>query len=220
MKQNSIGASAFLIFILALIISIPSESAAHCDTMDGPVVSAARVAIEKSDLTPVLMWVREPHEKEIRAAFERTLAVRASGKEVREFADQYFFETLVRLHRQGEGEPYTGLKPAGSEIHPLIKAADKAIESGSVEKVVQHITSQISDSIRMLYSDALQKRASNRAESTSSHTWGSSTTWKSSMRCPRDLLFMVMAKVRDRLSTAIDSSVPTPIAPPTEGGAM
>ncbi|PKN66098.1 MAG: hypothetical protein CVU57_07945 [Deltaproteobacteria bacterium HGW-Deltaproteobacteria-15] len=157
MKQNSIGASAFLIFILALIISIPSESAAHCDTMDGPVVSAARVAIEKSDLTPVLMWVREPHEKEIRAAFERTLAVRASGKEVREFADQYFFETLVRLHRQGEGEPYTGLKPAGSEIHPLIKAADKAIESGSVEKVVQHITSQISDSIRMLYSDALQK---------------------------------------------------------------
>ncbi|MDD5205396.1 MAG: DUF6448 family protein [Desulfobacterales bacterium] len=157
MRQNSIGASAFIIFILALIISIPSESAAHCDTMDGPVVSAARVALEKSDLTPVLMWVREPDEKEIRAAFERTLSVRASGKEVREFADLYFFETLVRLHRQGEGEPYTGLKPAGSEIHPLIKAADKALESGSVEKVVQHITSRISDSIRKLYSDALEK---------------------------------------------------------------
>lgn len=48
-------------------------------------------------------------ESQIRSAFERTLKVRAFSPEAREMADNYFFETQVRVHRAGEGEPYTGL---------------------------------------------------------------------------------------------------------------
>ena len=83
-------------------------SAAHCDTMDGPVVAAARVALEKGDIAPVLKWVKPEREKEIRAAFARTLSVRAGGPEAKELADMYFFETLVRVHRAGEGAPLHG----------------------------------------------------------------------------------------------------------------
>jgi hypothetical protein len=32
----------------------PSSSSAHCDTMDGPVVTEAKAALEKGDVTPVL----------------------------------------------------------------------------------------------------------------------------------------------------------------------
>ena len=45
----------------------------------------------------------------------------------------YFFETLVRIHRAGEGEPYTGMKPAGRDLGPAVPAADKAIVDGKLE---------------------------------------------------------------------------------------
>jgi hypothetical protein len=44
----------------------------------------------------------------------------------------YFFETLVRLHRNGEGVAYNGLKPTGTPIDEKIKAADESIETGNL----------------------------------------------------------------------------------------
>jgi hypothetical protein len=57
--------------------------------------------------------------------------VRKLGGQAQKLADMYFFETLVRIHRAGEGASYTGLKP-GAEIDPAIAMADEALESGSV----------------------------------------------------------------------------------------
>jgi hypothetical protein len=58
--------------------------------------------------------------------------VRKLNPEAKEFADMYFFETLVRIHRAGEGEPYTGIKPAGRDLGPAVPAADKAIVDGKL----------------------------------------------------------------------------------------
>jgi len=91
-----------------------SVASAHCDTLDGPVVTEGKTALEKGDVTPVLKWVKKEYESEIRTAFEKTLVVRSKGLEASELADMYFFETLVRLHRAGEGAPYTGLCAAVS----------------------------------------------------------------------------------------------------------
>src|SRR5512133_3612252 len=96
------------VVVLALASS-PSTASAHCDTLNGPVIAAARLALEKGDVTPVLKWVKAAGEPEIRHAFEQALAVRTAGSQAKELADRYFFETLVRVHRQGEGAPYTGL---------------------------------------------------------------------------------------------------------------
>ena len=99
-------------FVGALVIAaVPAR--AHCDTEDGPVVSDAKAALTSGDVTPVLKWVRPADEPEIRTAFATTLAVRGNGDASRKLADRWFFETLVRVHRAGEGAPYTGLKPAG-----------------------------------------------------------------------------------------------------------
>ena len=121
--------------VLALGLLAPVSARAHCDTLDGPVVLTARKALETGKVNPVLAWVRPQDEKEIRAAFARTLAVRKAGAEARDLADTWFFETLVRVHRAGEGAPYTGLKPAGQDLGPAVPAADEAIETGSPEAV-------------------------------------------------------------------------------------
>lgn len=111
---------------------------AHCDTPDGPVVSAAREALDSGNVNLVLVWVQKGDEAEIRNAFQRASTVRQAGGEARTLADGYFFETLVRIHRTGEGAPYTGLKPTGA-VEPPVAAADQAIGTGRLEGLAKLI---------------------------------------------------------------------------------
>ena len=130
---------------------------AHCDTLDGPVVKTAKTALEKGDVTPVLKWVKKEHEAEIRDLFKMTLTVRGKGREAQELADRYFLETLVRLHRAGEGMPYTGLKPAGV-VEPAVIEADKALETGSAENLVKLITEAAAKGIRERFTRAKEAK--------------------------------------------------------------
>lgn len=99
-------------------------------------------------------------EEEIRAVFQKTLRVRTKGPEAKDLADRYLFETLVRVHRASEGEPYTGLKPAGA-VEPIIQAADQALEKGAEEPLVQHLTEQVAKGTRERFKvgEAKKKRA-------------------------------------------------------------
>ncbi len=127
---GSLLVTAFFLFSFAR-----EDAFAHCDGMDGPVVKAAQTALQSSNVNLVLPWVRKEDEQLVRQAFERTLEVRKLSSTARELADQYFFETIVRIHRAGEGAPYTGLMPAGRDLGPAIPAADRATESGSSKEV-------------------------------------------------------------------------------------
>ena len=136
----------------------PALAYAHCDTVDGPVVTAAKAALDHNDVTPVLKWVTADSEAEIRQAFARTQTVRKLGPEARDLADQYFFETVVRLHRASEGEPFTGLKPAGTEVEPAIAEADKALETGSADGVVKLVSSEAAVGIRQRFASVREKQ--------------------------------------------------------------
>jgi len=143
--------------VLVLVFSGPVR--AHCDTVDGPVVLDARDALADGQVTPVLKWVGPEHEKEVEAVFQHTLSVRQLGEPARELADRYFFETLVRLHREGEGFGYTGLKEDGSPVSPAVLAADLALESGSVDALVTEITGAIDEGVRRRFAHARETRA-------------------------------------------------------------
>ena len=145
----------FGIGLLCLVLC--KNAFAHCDTLDGPVVQTARKALEKGDVTPLLKWVQINDEKEIKDAFQKTLVVRAKGAEAKELADMYFFETLVRIHRAGEGAPYTGLKP-GEAIDPAVALADKALESGKVDKLVDVLTKAMANGIRERFQHASETK--------------------------------------------------------------
>ncbi len=145
--KSTIVASALALAAVAA----PSPVAAHCDSMDGPVVKTARRALASGDVAPVLAWVRAQDEPEIRGAFARTLAVRKQGGEAAKLADLWFFETLVRVHRAGEGEPYTGLKPAGYKPPAGIAAADRALENGSIQALAKDVAGEVAGSLSARY---------------------------------------------------------------------
>jgi hypothetical protein len=142
-----------------LLLAVQSELRAHCDAIDGPVVTAARRALETSAVEHVLIWVRAGDESEIRHAFERTMSVRRLGVEARELADTYFFETVVRVHRAGEGEPYTGLKPAGAGTNAGIMAADRALATGSIDAVTHMLERDLQQKLRASFEAVVTRRA-------------------------------------------------------------
>lgn len=120
----------------------------HCDTMDGPVVTAAKEALEKGNVKLILPWAPKKAEDEIEKAFERTLRVRKSGKDAKELADYWFFETVVRLHREGEGAPYTGVKPAGLDEGPVVPKAENAIEEGEASEVIEFLSHTVEEEVK------------------------------------------------------------------------
>lgn len=134
--------------IAAAVLATPLSARAHCDTLDGPVVATAKTALETGKLAPVLAWVRAQDEAEIRAAFQKAIAARKLGPEARVVADTWFFETVVRVHRAGEGAPFTGLKPAGLDLGPAVPAADKALQTGDLAPVEKLLVGELREGLR------------------------------------------------------------------------
>jgi hypothetical protein len=109
-------------------------------------VSAARHALDEGSIEPVLAWVQRGDEAEIRDAFAKARAVRKGEKAARELADRWFLETVVRIHRAGEGAPFTGLKPAGT-LDPAVAAADRAIAGGDPKQLEQLLVHAVRDGL-------------------------------------------------------------------------
>jgi hypothetical protein len=162
---TGIATAMTLWMVIGMSFLFPRIADSHCDTLAGPVVMTAKAALEKGDVTPVLKWVKKEHEGEIREAFKNTLAVRKLGPEARKLADMYFFETLVRIHRAGEGAPYTGLKP-GEAVEPIIAEADMALEKGSTDGLVKHVTEAVDKGIRdrFMHAKETKKNADKNIE--------------------------------------------------------
>ena len=164
--RNHRTTAPFVSIILALSVGLfaPAIALAHCDGMDGPVVKAAQKAFETGNVNLALIWVQKKDEPEIRAAFQRAVAVRKLSRKARELADMYFFETLVRIHRGGEGEAYAGLKPAGRDLGAAIPAADKAIDTGSLEPLFKLVPASAHGGIRERFDAANARKNFNKGD--------------------------------------------------------
>lgn len=141
-----------------VILGSAGAAFAHCDGLDGPVVRDARRALAAGDLKLVLIWMRPADEPEVRNVFRKCLAVRKLGPEARDLADRHFFETVVRLHRAGEGAPYTGLKPAGRDLGPAIPTADRALEQGSAKELQRLLFAVTERGLEARFRDVVAKR--------------------------------------------------------------
>ncbi len=130
----------------------------HCDALNGPVVLAAQQALEKGEVAPVLKWVRPQDEAEIRQAFAQTMQVRSASPAAKALADRWFFETLVRVHRAGEGAPFTGLEGADFQVEEGIALADRSIESGSLDAAEKLLLSDVSSGLRERYAHVMKAR--------------------------------------------------------------
>lgn len=129
--MTKIKTFAAAIATAGLLFSIQGAQA-HCDAIDGPVAAAAQKALDTGNVNLALPFAPAKAEAELKAAFARSLKVRGLGADAKALADRAFVETAVRLHRDGEGAAYTGLKPAGTDHGPAIPAAERALATGDL----------------------------------------------------------------------------------------
>lgn len=158
MKKN--GNILKTIMILAVIagccILYARVARTHCDTMSGPVIQEAQIALEKGDVTPVMKWVKKEYEAELQTAFAKTVVVRAIGPEAKELADRYFLETFVRLHRAGEGAPYNGIK--NEPVEPIVAMADRSLTDGSVDEMIMKISEHMAEAIKEKFHKVMEAK--------------------------------------------------------------
>jgi hypothetical protein len=147
----------WVLISISVWLVITSQANAHCDTMDGPVVKDAQAALAAKDVTGVLKWIEPQHEQEIKQLFQQVLTVRSQGQPAKTLAENYFFESLVRIHRAGEGAPYTGLKPAG-QVEPIVAASDQTLDAGNVDELVDQIAAHIAQGIRQRFQKAIETK--------------------------------------------------------------
>jgi len=139
--------AALFAVVFGLLVLAPGDAKAHCDTMSGPVVTAARQALDTGNINLVLIWVQPEDETALREEFTRARSARTARGAAREVADRRFFEALVRIHRAGEGAPYTGIRPADTDVGPAVSAADQSLAAGSVDAVRAVLTTAVQTGI-------------------------------------------------------------------------
>jgi uncharacterized protein DUF6448 len=147
------------IVILVALVFGNQVAQAHCDSTDGPVAMAVRKALENGNVIPVLAYAPATAEIEIQTSFEKARKVRVLGVDARALSDRFFMETVIRLHRDGEAAPYTGVKPAGLDYGPVIPAADHAVQTGDLAKLKAVLVDEIEHELgeRLTRVRALQK---------------------------------------------------------------
>lgn len=150
-----------MLFLASFVFIFTNTASAHCDSMEGPVVKASIKALETENINYVLVWVRAEDEIGIKSMFDKVNKVRTLSPEAKELADMYFFETVVRIHRMGEGVGYTGLKEAGFKPEKGIEAADIAIEKNSVENILTHLDEKYHSIVKELFDDLRSKKNYN-----------------------------------------------------------
>ena len=142
--------------IFAVITLNSKVAEAHCDSVDGPVVLAAKRALNSKDVKLVLPYVSEDGEHEVEEAFKKVLLIRNKGIEEKEVADRYFYETVVRIHRKGEGAPFEGLQAAGIDYGPALVSAEKALEKGSDKELRKLLRRHLDEAIEDKFKETME----------------------------------------------------------------
>lgn len=148
--------TSFVVVLTSILLLFSSHTAhAHCDSYDGPVIKDAIKALENNNVDLVLKWITPEQEKQIISLFNKTYALKSHDKEVYEIVEKHFFETLVRLHRETEGAPYTGLKPAGS-TKQIIQMTDNALQEDDIEGFLIKLDNHLNTVVREKYQNVTE----------------------------------------------------------------
>lgn len=149
---------SIILIVLISLFSLSDNLFAHCDSVEGPVVIAAKKALQTGNLNHVLIWVSEDDEAEIQNMFNKVNNVRNINEDVRNLADMYFYETVVRVHRMGEGVGYTGIKNENFKPEEGIEAADMAIENNSIKDILAHLDESEHEKVNHYFNELQNKR--------------------------------------------------------------
>ena len=127
------------------------------DPHDGPVMRAAKMALETGNANYVLIWVSEKSENTLKNLLEKTCCERSSQKNMQNRALDWYFETVNRLHLANRRRLYT-CKPGGLDESPIVLKVERAIETGNFEEIRSVIPDTHAGEVKQRFQQVLNKR--------------------------------------------------------------
>lgn len=168
-RKTSLKTILSIVFV-SLMIAGSLPASAHCDRVNGPVAKDASEALKTGDFNKIAIWVSEEQEEELKAKFEQTLTVYKNGEEARKLATDYFMETAVRLHREAEGMPFTGLKSASPNPEDIAKA-EKALETGDIGPLQNLLKEELEQETSKWFQKALEAKQNKDTSVEAGREW-------------------------------------------------
>lgn len=109
------------------------------DEMPGPVLKAAKIALETGNVNYILIWVPENYENTVKNLLEKTCCKRSSVLNTQKQAYDWYYETVNRLFSASRACDYLTYQSKAFAENPLVLKVYKAIESGNFEKIRDEI---------------------------------------------------------------------------------
>jgi hypothetical protein len=147
MGKSILLRSRGLLMIFGILLIAANLLFAYCETLEESLVRDARKALDQRQVALAFKWVKKDRESEIRTAFDRAVKERETNPATQETTDNIFFQTLGRVHCEGENFPFLGKNPAGPDVHPIRQAIDRALSEDEVDDLTQKITVEVSQGI-------------------------------------------------------------------------
>jgi len=128
------------------------------DLLNGPVIRAAKTALETGDANYIVIWVPEESENTLKNLLEKTCCTQRIKNNMQNRAIDWYFDTVNRLCFVDRKMMFTGLKSDGCNENLIISKAVKAIETGSVEIITDNIPVAYEDEVKQRFRQVINKK--------------------------------------------------------------
>lgn len=125
---------------------------------NGPVMSAAKKALETGKAHHILIWIPEASENTLKNLLEKACCERRIQTDGYDHIIDWYFATVRRFHSVGYGPRNLNISLKTLEEKTIISLVERACESGNFEEIAMVIPDIPAGELRQQFNDVMKKR--------------------------------------------------------------
>ena len=125
---------------------------------NGPVMRAAKRALETGKPHYILSWIPEESENTLKNLLEKACCARNIQKDTHDHIVNWYFETINRLHSGYFGSHNLNISTKTPEEKTIIFLVERACESGNFEEITTVIQDTPAGEMQQRFNDVMRKR--------------------------------------------------------------
>jgi hypothetical protein len=125
---------------------------------NGPVIRAAKMAMETGNASYILIWLPKEAENTLKNLLERTYCENRTRKNTQNHSIDWYFKSVNRLHSRYGWPDYPGMKFKETDEETIALMVERAFESGNFEEINSIIPLNHSGDARERFHKVMMKR--------------------------------------------------------------
>jgi len=130
----------------------------YYNSENGPVIIAAKKALETGNPNYVLIWVPEESENTLKNLLEKTFCERSTRKNIQNRGIDWYFESVNRLHFTCRWPHCPGMTSDGSDMKMIVSMVERAFETGNCEEICGVLPIAHTAEVKLRFHNVMNKR--------------------------------------------------------------